>query len=59
MRYIINISFVNRGLLGTTNFVERVKTLKEAESLKFLIDDTVDKALIKDTVTDKVIWLKQ
>ena len=42
-----------------SNIVEKVKTLKEAMTYKDLIDETVDRALIKDNVTGKVIWLKE
>lgn len=46
-------------LENVSNVVEKVKTMKEAMSFKDLIDDTVDKALIKDNVTGKVTWLKK
>ena len=55
MRYTINISFKQ---YGTDNIVEKVKTLREAESYKDLIDDTVDRALLKDNVSGKVTWWK-
>ncbi len=42
-----------------SNIVEKVKTLKEAMTYKDLIDETVDRALIKDNVTGKVTWLKE
>ena len=58
-RYTINISF-NRCISDNgSNIVEDVKTLTEAMSYKSIIDNTVKKALIKDNVTGKVIWLKQ
>ena len=44
---------------NVSNIVEKVKTMKEAMSFKGLIDDTVDRALIKDNVTGKVTWLKE
>jgi hypothetical protein len=43
---------------NVSNIVERVKTMKEALTYSDLIDDTVEKALIKDNVTGKVTWLK-
>jgi len=58
-RYTINISFKREMFDDGSNIVEKVKTLKEAMSYKELIDDTVKKALIKDNVTNKVIWLKE
>ena len=59
-RYIVNISFkVNEFFEKPSNIVEKVKTLKEAMSFESLIDNTVDKALVKDTVTGKIIWLKK
>ncbi len=57
-RYILNISFKKELFERSKNITERVKTYKEAISYKDIIDDTVDKALIKDTVTGKVEWLK-
>lgn len=56
MRYIINISFK---AYGVDNIVEKVKTLVEAKSYESIIDDTVSRALIKDNVTNNVIWLKK
>ncbi len=59
MRYIINISFKWDNLKRPPkNIVEPVKTLREAKSYDSIIDDTVDRALIKDTVTGKIHWLK-
>lgn len=58
-RYTINISFKRKMFDNGSNIVEKVKTLKEALSYKELIDDTVDRALIKDNVTGKVTWLKE
>jgi hypothetical protein len=57
-RYLINISFKTEMFEKVSNIVERVKTMKEALTYTELIDDTVDKALIKDSVTGKVTWLK-
>ena len=58
-RYIINISFKTQMFESVSNIVEKVKTMKEALSYKELIDETVNKALIKDNVTGKIIWLKK
>jgi hypothetical protein len=58
-RYIINISFKTEMFEKVDNIVEEVKTMKEAMGFKDLIDNTVDKALIKDKVTGKIIWLKE
>lgn len=58
-RYTINISFITRIGENIPNIVEKVKTLREAMSYTDLIDETVSRALIKDNVTGKVIWLKQ
>jgi hypothetical protein len=58
-RYTINISFKTEMFETVSNIVEKVKTLKEAMSYKDLIDETVNKALIKDNVTGRVTWLKE
>ena len=58
-RYTINISFKTEMFETVSNIVEKEKTLKEAMSYKDLIDETVKKALIKDNVTGRVIWLKE
>ena len=58
-RYTVNISFKRKMFESVSNIVEKVKTMKEAMSFKDLIDDTVDRALIKDNVTGKVTWLKE
>jgi len=58
-RYTINISFKTTMFEKVINIVEHVKTKVEALSYKELIDETVDKALIKDNVTGKVEWLKR
>ena len=58
-RYTINISFKTEMFETSNNIVEKVKTLKEAMSYDDLIDETVNKALIKDNVTGKVTWLKE
>ena len=59
MRYTVNISFKKQMFERVSNIVEKVKTLKEAMTYKDLIDETVDRALIKDNVTGKVTWLKE
>ena len=53
--HVINTSFEDL----PPRVVEKVKTLKEAMTYKDLIDETVDRALIKDNVTGKVTWLKE
>ena len=58
-RYTINISFKRKMGDNGSNIVEKVKTSKGAMSYKELIDETVDRALIKDNVTGKVTWLKE
>lgn len=58
-RYTLNISFNTKPFEVSNNIVESVKTMKEALSYTGLIDDTVKKALIRDLVTGKVIWLKR
>ena len=58
-RYTVNISFKRKMFENVSNIVEKVKTMKEAMSFKDLIDDTVDRALIKDNVTGKMTWLKE
>jgi len=58
-RYIINISFKWEGIeRPPENIVQPVKTMREAMSYAELIDDTVDKAAIKDRVTGNIKWLK-
>jgi hypothetical protein len=59
MRYTVNISFKRQMFEKVSNIVEKVKTLKEAMTYKDLIDETVDRALIKDNVTGKITWLKE
>lgn len=59
MRYTVNISFKKQMFEKVSNIVENVKTLKEAMMYKELIDETVNRALIKDNVTGKVTWLKE
>lgn len=50
-RYWVQIQF--KGQYGL--ITEEVKTLKEAQSYKSMIDDSVSKAQIVDTVTMKVV----
>lgn len=56
-RYWVQIQF--RGQFGLPvrvwDISEEVKTLKEAQSYKSIIDDSVMKAQIVDTVTNKII----
>jgi hypothetical protein len=56
-RYWVQIQFKGqeRFLVRTWDITEEVKTLKEAQSYKSLIDDSVSKAHIVDTVSMKVI----
>ena len=62
-RYVVNISF-KQGLYVMSKpvaaIVEPVKTLKDAQAFKTLIDDTVKSACIIDRVTNKVVewWVK-
>ena len=59
-RYLVNISFKSKGLRSDVdNVVETVKTKKEAMSFMELVDDTVDKALVKDQVTGKIEWIRR
>lgn len=62
-RYVVNISFkgfTEIGFKKVENIAEPVKTLKEAQEYKALIDDTVAKACIVDRVTNKVVeWWVQ
>ena len=62
-RYVVNISFkdfTNVGFRKVKNIAEPVKTLKEAQEYKLLVDDTVAKACIVDRVTGKVVeWWVQ
>ena len=44
---------------NVSNIVELFKTKKEAIEYSKLIDDTVEQALIKDSVTGKVMWLRK
>lgn len=56
LRYWVQIQFKGQyGLIRTWDITEEVKTLKEAQSYKSMIDSSVSKAQIVDTVTMKVI----
>ncbi len=56
LRYWVQIQFKGQyGLIRTWDITEEVKTLKEAQSYKSIVDDTVSKAQIVDTVTMKVV----
>ena len=56
LRYWVQIQFKGQyGLIRTWDITEEVKTLKEAQSYKSMVDDTVSKAQIVDTVTMKVV----
>jgi len=57
-RYVVDISFkqdISFMAKRIENIAEPVKTLKEAQGYKSLIDNTVAKACIVDRVTNKVI----
>ena len=57
-RYVVNISFkqnISFMAKRIENIAEPVKTLKEAQEYKSLIDNTVSKACIVDRVTNKVV----
>ena len=62
-RYVVNISFkgfTEVGFKKVENIAEPVKTLKEAQEYKALVDDTVSKACIVDMVKGKVVeWWVQ
>jgi len=62
-RYVVNISFkgfTEVGFKKVENIAEPVKTLKEAQEYKALVDDTVAKACIVDRITGKVVeWWVQ
>jgi hypothetical protein len=63
MRYVVNISFnqdfLTIGSKKVENIAEPVKTLKEAQAYKTLLDETVRKACVVDKVTGKVVeWWK-
>jgi hypothetical protein len=56
LRYWVQIQFKGQyGLIRTWDITEEVKTLKEAQSYKSMIDSSVSKAQIVDTVTMKVV----
>ena len=56
LRYLVQIKFNSRELYCSTwDIYEPVKTLIEAQSYKSMIDDTVQRARVVDTVTDKVV----
>lgn len=56
LRYWVQIQFKGQyGLIRTWDITQEVKTLKEAQSYKSMIDSSVSKAQIVDTVTMKVV----
>lgn len=56
LRYWVQIQFKGQyGLIRTWDITEEVKTLKEAQGYKSMIDNSVSKAQIVDTVTMKVV----
>ena len=58
MRYLINISFIHSAIetRQTPTLVERTKTLKEAQDIISMIDETVKKAFIQDLVNNKMVF---
>jgi hypothetical protein len=65
-RYTLVIHFHNEFTISgwlagkrTQSIYEDFKTLKEAESYKSLIDDTVKQAVITDNLTGKLYHLKE
>ena len=62
-RYVVSISFkgfTEIGFKKVENISAPVKTLKEAQSYKELMDDTVLKACIVDRISGKVVeWWVQ
>lgn len=61
LRYWVQIQFKGQAgfLMRAWDITEEIKTLKEARSYKSMIDDTVSKAQIVDTVTMSVVetWI--
>ena len=56
LRYWVQIQFKGQyGPIRSWDITEEVKTLKEAQSYKSMIDNSVSKAHIVDTVTMKVV----
>jgi len=56
LRYWVQIQFKGQyAHLRTWDITEEVKTLKEAQSYKSMVDDSVSIAQIVDTVTMKVV----
>lgn len=63
-RYVVNISFKQQITLcseKTEPIAETVKTLKEAQNYKVLIDETVKKACVVDRTTNKIVewWVRE
>lgn len=60
--FTLNISFINKSLIDNrvNNIVHYCHTLEEAnEWYDVLVDDTVDRALVKNNVSGEVTWLKK
>jgi len=56
LRYWVQIQFKGQyGLIRSWDITQEVKTLKEAQSYKSMIDSSVSKAQIVDTVIMKVV----
>ncbi|WP_372937550.1 hypothetical protein [Seonamhaeicola sp.] len=56
LRYTVNVSFKKQIDKKVDVLFEGCKTLKEAISYKSLIDETVDKFIIRDRVSGKIIF---
>lgn len=56
MRYVIRITFKHKSVFDWTEpTYYKVKTLKEAQSYRDIIDYTVESAHVVDTVTNKIV----
>lgn len=56
MRYLVQIQFVGQyGVIKIWDIAEEVKTLKEAQTYKSIIDQTVNKARVVDLITNKIV----
>ena len=57
LRYLIKIRFKGAAMFSrfTPELIEKVATLKEAQSFKSMVDDTVISAVVLDGVNGKII----
>lgn len=57
MRYEVRIQFLRQWgePLRVWNWVETTKTLREANQYRDMVDETVSKAEVFDTVTKKIV----